>query len=223
MNRSRGRLKGVVRWSLSVWTLWVGLFVGCLFPGLASAHSPIKGIDSLYSGFLHPLWVPAHLIAVLVLGFWLGQAMRALSFGRVQWAVFGYLIAAVLGLFGAAHGLGAWIGEQALAVLVLVLAISVGLLVAWARVWRLPFYAVLAVALGLSLGLDSAQDGLYGREKLAALFGTGVALYLLLLYAMALSERASRHWQTVGIRVLASWASAAASLVLSLLWIGQSV
>ena len=194
-----------------------------LLPLPVLAHSPIKGIDSLYSGFLHPLWVPAHLIAVLMLGFWLGQALRALDFRRAQWAVFAYLIAAVFGLLGAAWGAAAVLGEQPLALVLLVLAIAVGLLVVWARVWPLALYVVVAALVGLSLGLDSEQQGLFGREKLAALFGSGVALYLLLLYAMSVSERAASGWQLVGIRVLASWASAAASLVLTLSLVGVSL
>ena len=44
-----------------------------LFAPAAWAHSPIAGIGDFYNGALHPFVSPAHLIALLALGLWLGQ------------------------------------------------------------------------------------------------------------------------------------------------------
>ena len=44
-----------------------------LYASPALAHSPIKGIGNFYNGALHPFVSPAHLIALLALGLWLGQ------------------------------------------------------------------------------------------------------------------------------------------------------
>jgi hypothetical protein len=51
----------------------------------------------------------------------------------------------------------------------------------------------------------------------ASLLGSGIALYLLTLYAMVFAEYFSRHaWQRIGLWVIGSWVAAAALLVLAL-------
>ena len=65
-----------------------------LLPAAAIAHSPIKGLDNFYAGFLHPLFVPAHLLPILVLGLLFGQQGPA----RLQTAIIVFLVAVVGGL-----------------------------------------------------------------------------------------------------------------------------
>lgn len=179
-----------------------------LSPMAALAHSPIKGLDNFYAGLLHPVFVPAHLLAALALGVLCGQrGARGL-----QAAVITYLVAILAGLAASLLPV-----RPDVELPLLLAAATTGALVALDRPLPLPVYVLLAAALGLMLGIDSAQDQLGGRGRLAALLGTLVAAYLLALYAMMLAEFLGRRpWQRIVLRILGSWAAASALLVLSL-------
>jgi hypothetical protein len=76
---------------------------------------------------------------------------------------------------------------------------------------------IIAALVGLLLGLDSPQQMPSDQDRLAAMFGNSVSLYLLMLYPMALADRFNTlTWQKIGVRVLASWVAASALLVLAL-------
>lgn len=180
-----------------------------LLPGAALAHSPIKGLDAFYTGFLHPVFVPAHVLTILALGILIGQQ----GVKSLQVAVVAFLVATSLGLVATAFPIGVAVQSP-----LLLLAAAAGVAVALARPLPRFVYATLAVAIGLMLGADSAQDELAGRSRFGALLGTGVAAYLLLLYAMAFAEWFGRRdWQRIGLRVIGSWTAASAFLVLALL------
>lgn len=187
----------------------IGLGVGLLLlPGAVLAHSPIKGLDNFYAGFLHPIFVPPHLLSALALGVLFGQQGPR----QLQTAIIAYLVAILAGLAASATTLGAAVETP-----LLIAAAATGILIAVDRRLPLGAYLLLAVALGLMIGFDSGQEGLSGRGWLAALLGSLIAAYLLVLYAMILAERFSgRPWQRVGLRILGSWAAASAFLVLSL-------
>lgn len=191
---------------------WPALALGV--PGVAWAHSPIKGLGDLGNGMLHPLFVPAHLLLVVALGLLLGQQGVRDNIPAV-WA---YLAGLVLGLVLAWYGITPLeLTGQELAVLGTAVVVALGVVVAV----PLPRWVLVLLGgwAGTILGLDSLQAELVGRARAAALFGSGVSLYLLLLYPMALAERLGhRHWQRVGVRVIASWIAASALLVLALLF-----
>ncbi len=187
--------------------------VSALLPGAAFAHSPIKGLGDLYNGMLHPLFVPAHLLLVIALGLLLGQQGV-----RRNLASAGTYIAGLLGgLTLAWHGVVLKDGvTQELTVLALAVAVALAVVLAM----RLPAWAMASLTLlaGGLLGLDSAQSELAARARAVALFGSGISLYLLMLYLMALAERfQAHHWLRVGVRIIASWITASAMLVLALL------
>ena len=85
------------------------------------AHSPMKGMGNFYSGLLHPVFVPAHLLLLTVLGLFIGQ--KGLSANRLSFAVF--LLTTVIGLIGAWFSVG---GELEIALLSL--SVIIGLLLA---------------------------------------------------------------------------------------------
>lgn len=179
-----------------------------LLPGVALAHSPIPGIGGFYNGLLHPLLVPAHLLALVALGLWLGQ--QALP--RIQGALlsFSLLLLAGLVLAGFAPPGG---GQTSL---LLACALGLGLLVATAS--PLPRYAAAAVAgvVALLVGLDSAPEAGGMRARLIVLAGVGLGVHLLLLNVVALTSYAQKPWLKVGVRVLGSWSAASALMVLAL-------
>lgn len=179
-----------------------------LLPGVAAAHSPIKGLDNFYAGFLHPLFVPAHALAVAGFGILLGQQQVQ----RIQPAIVTFLLALLIGLLVSGWWSPGWM-EMAL----LAAAVVVGLLVALAGQYPPAVVVAGAAVVAVMVGLDSQQSELTGRGWLAAMLGTAIAVYLLLLYAVAFAEFFSKRvWQQVGLRILGSWAAASALLVLSL-------
>lgn len=179
-------------------------------PGLASAHSPIAGIGHFYAGMLHPVVVPAHLMALVAMGLWLGQRWPA---GR------GALAALVLAVpFGmaAGHACGWQKGE----LVILGLAALLAIFVAAARDAPVLLRAVIAAALGLLLGMDSLPDGLSGRPLWLSLAGTWLAVLIGPSWMIAIVEIAAKPWMKIGVRVIASWLCAAAVLALALSALG---
>lgn len=174
----------------------------------ALAHGPVEGIGAFYAGLLHPLMVPSHALALVLLGLLLGQAgMAAMRRGYS-----GFLPGLLAGL-----GLAAFSLHMAVDLPLLVLASVSGLLVVCQ--WRLPLgtlYLLAGGAIGLLVGIDSGPDGGSPGQRLGALLGTGLGAFACLLLVGDLSERARRHWQRVLLRVLGSWGAAAALLVLAL-------
>ena len=179
-----------------------------LLPGAALAHSPIPGIGGFYEGLLHPLLVPAHLLALVGLGLWLGQQ----PLPRIESALLSFSLLLVAGLVLAAFAPPGG-GQTSL---LLACALGVGLLVAAA--WSLPRYATAGVAgvVGLLVGLDSAPEATGMRARLIVLAGVGVGVHLLLLNVVALTSYAHKPWLKVGVRVLGSWSAASALMVLAL-------
>lgn len=186
--------------------LWLPCLAAAPLP--AMAHGPVAGIGAFYSGLLHPLMVPAHLLALVMLGLLVGQAgMTAMRRGYA-----GFLPGLVLGL-GLAVFDGYWPLEHPL----LLLSASAGLVVALQ--WRLPaaaLYTLAGAGAGLMIGIDSGPDGGTRGQRLGALLGTGLGAFACLLLVGDLAERTRRHWQRVLLRVLGSWGAAAALLVLAL-------
>lgn len=169
------------------------------------AHSPIEGVGDFYAGFLHPLLVPAHLLCILTFGLLIGRQ----GVQRVQLAVVVYFVALLVGLTGAAFAMA-----TPPELLLLGLAALSGVLLAVGATLPPVPLAVLGAAAGVTVGLDSAQQELSGSGLLAALLGTGLGASVAVLYLFVFAEWFSRHaWQRVGLRVLGSWAAAAALLV----------
>jgi len=183
----------------------------CL-PAIAQAHSPMQGIGEFYGGILHPLLVPAHVLAMVLLGLLAGQGGMA----AIRRCHLGFLPALVLGLILAGTGVSL---EDSLEPMLLLVSALTGLLVVLQ--WRPPlpvFYAV-GAAVGLLLGLDSAPEGLAPAAAAASLLGTALGAFACLLLLADLSERARRDWQRMALRVVGSWGTASASLVFALAWL----
>ncbi len=182
--------------------------IALLLPETSLAHSPIQGIGNFYNGLLHPVLVPAHLLLLMAFGLFLGQQ----GLKRIELALGIFAAATIVGLVLAWFSIGAGIEN-----LVLVLSAAVGLLVAISLQMALLWCVILALLAGLLLGIDSAQQELSGQDRLASLFGSGVAIYFLALYPMALADYFKRKaWQKIAIRIVGSWIAASSLLVLAL-------
>lgn len=192
---------------MTVQSLIVAVAAIVLFAVPAQAHPPPLGLTGFSGGLLHPLLVPAHVLAVTGLGIWIGQ--------QRQWgtsAAIGFVAALAIGLAAIAWALVPRYTAEA----VLACAVTAGILVAWARRWPEPLGCALAAALGLSLGLDSPPEVISIAEANRMLLGTGASAMILLFVAMFCTSHLRRAWQRIGLRVLGSWIAASAILVLAL-------
>jgi urease accessory protein len=174
----------------------------------AQAHPPPLGIPGYFGGFLHPMFVPAHLMAVLALGLLIGQQ-------RPQWgkaALAAYVLALLAGLTAIAF---AFVPERA-GEAVLACAAVCGALTAAAPRLHGAIGGALAALTGLALALDSPPEVVSLREANLMLLGTAVGGTLLLLAIAGVAARLTRDWQRIGIRIAGSWIAASAVLVLAL-------
>lgn len=174
----------------------------------ARAHGSVEGLGDFWSGVVHPLLEPAHLMALVVLGLVIGQ--RGLHHGvpGVSWLALG----AALGV--AAAGLGLRVPTQ---VPLLAVAVLAGIAVALARPLPQAVIAGAAGVLSLGIGLDSAPElALSAGAKAVVLFGTWLGICLWTLNVVALVSEIRKPWLRLLVRVAGSWISAGALMVLAL-------
>lgn len=165
-------------------------------------------MGDFYSGLLHPLRAPMHILILLGLSLWLGQ--HALSHLKTAFMVFSPVLAAALGL--TLSGIFPEVPQPFL----LLTATALGILVAAEK--NLPA-AVCGLFFGLSafaVGLDSAVEGRTFGGSIQSLLGTWVSAHVILFDAAWYISRGERPWMKIGMRVAGSWIVAIAVLVLAL-------
>ncbi len=190
------------------------LFIGIIFSQSAFAHSPIKGIGFLFNGILHPFFIPSHILLILTLGFWIGQQQPQKQIASVLL----YLGAMITGLLLTAYYSQSYLLIKDNNTLILLsLTILIGLMTLSAVSFPSVFIRLVSIIVAFALGFDFQTEDLNGSAKIISLVGSAVGSYFMLLYAIALSETLSvKKWQKISIRILASWLSAGAIMVLAL-------
>lgn len=173
----------------------------------ALAHSPIMGVGGVTGGVLHALLIPEHGLGLLALGLVLSLLERPAR--RVGFAVFA--AALLCGLLAAAFAVG-----EAMAADILLAATGIlGLLVVtlWtpaALVWGA------AAVVGLTIALDSRPEVASNAEAIPMLIGSGIGALLALVIVAEVSFLLRSNAQRIVARVMGSWITAIAILVLSL-------
>ncbi len=173
----------------------------------AFAHSPIMGIGGVVGGVLHALLIPEHGLSLLALGLVLGLLERPAR--RTGYAVFA--VALLCGLVAATFALG-----EALAADILLAATGIiGLLVV--TLWT-PTTLVwgAAAVVGLTIALDSRPEVASNGEAIRMLVGSGIGAMLALVIVAEVSFLLRSNAQRIVARVMGSWITAIAILVLSL-------
>jgi len=163
-------------------------------------------MTALFAGLLHPVVVPAHVLAVAAL---------ALLIGQQDWrrsVPIAFSVAVLIGLGAIAMAYVPKFTEETL----LALTAITGLLVALARPLPQGPGVLLAAAIGLSLALDSPPEALTLMQANLTLLGTALGAVLLLLALLRGTARLRQQWQRVGARIAGSWIAATAILVLAL-------
>jgi urease accessory protein len=186
----------------------LGLIALCS-PQLALAHSPIAGIAKFYGGLLHPLLVPSHALALLVFALLVGQG--GVSAMRFAYPLF--LATLTVGLVLAGMDVSTGLAVESVLLTVTFLC---GTLVALQVTLPGVLYATVGAGLGLLIGIDSGVTDYTRQETFAALLGTWLGAAIALVVIAGVVELLVQPWQRVAVRVLGSWATASAVLVLAL-------
>lgn len=173
----------------------------------AQAHGSVRGLGDFMGGFVHPLLEPTHLVALIALSLLIAQ--RGLQ--RSSRTLVALAAASAAGLLMAASGWSASTDTP-----LLVAASLAGLIVMVARPLPLPVDWLAAAAIGLGLGLGSAPEGLQGASRALCLLGTWFGIGLCTVCGPTLLEELKRPWVPLLIRVVGSWMTATALLVLAL-------
>jgi urease accessory protein len=174
----------------------------------ATAHVPFEDGGGFFGGVLHPLFVPAHALAILGIALLAGQQMPRWPWPTV--ACYGAGLVA-----GFAVIVSPVVPQMADEVLLATAAVSSSLV---AAAWPIPKFLVSALAFvtGLALGLDSPPHVTSVQDASAILLGTFFGAIILLLVVVEGSIVLSREWQRLGVRIVGSWSAASAIMVLAL-------
>ena len=195
--------------------VWRGCaVVAALWPAVAEAHSPIKGLGTFYNYMLHPLLVPAHALLLVAVALMLGQQGR----DRAGTGIILFALSLVAGLAISGAGMDANLGEP----LLLSGSLIVGGTVSLGR--RLPRIAVFAAAAiaGLVIGFDSAPETSGTRDTVLAYAGLTTGILYLATVVCGLTVGLLEHWQRIAVRIAGSWIVAASVMVLALLLAGPA-
>jgi HupE / UreJ protein len=184
-----------------------------LFPVLlltsvpALAHSPIMGIGGVTGGILHALLIPEHGMSLLALGLALGQLEKPER--RTGILIF------VAVLTGALVAAAFAVGEAMAADVLLATTGILGLLIV--TLWT-PAYLIWALAaiVGMTIGLDSRPEVASNGEVIQMLVGSGLGAAICLAIVAEVSFLLRSNAQRIVARVVGSWITAIAILVLSL-------
>lgn len=173
----------------------------------ATAHSPFPGVGDFYNGMLHPVVVPAYLLAVLGLGLLFGQHAPRSS----RLAVPAFAIALVAAL--ATPPLTAEPLPQSI---LLGLVLVAGLLVAFSIDVGTRVPCLVGTAAGILIGFDTRQNALVDRQSWLALVGAALGTILAVALFGGVITWLRRSWRGIAVRVLGSWTAASAFLVIAL-------
>lgn len=181
----------------------VGAAAFVLEPGSAAAHGTLQGVGDFYASLLHPLVVPAELLALVAIALLLGgSGVRACRLG---------LPALVLGL-SAGLLVGHKVPEDMSSPLLLGMAMTSGALVASAVQPPIALLTALAAVAGLAVGIDAAPEAGALRPILVASVATVLGGSALATTVIALVLGREVHWQRVAARTAGSWIAACSIL-----------
>jgi urease accessory protein len=182
------------------------------FPQMAVAHPVFGGVGGFSGGLLHPLFVPAHLMAVVGIAALVAQQQPKWHWPSHWPAPFSFIIGLAAGSVAIAGAYAPTYSSEA----VLACATMAGFLVAFGMPLSMRTVAILAAATGISIALDSPPDVISIREAILIQLGTFSGAIILLVAVIEIVSRRRHHWQRIGVRIAGSWVAASAMLVLAL-------
>jgi len=177
-----------------------------LIPTPAAAHLNSTGLGPVYDGVAHFLTSPEDLPAVLALALWAGA--RGASYGRRALFVLpsAWLLGSLLGMTAVPTAGGA--------VLSAIWLMALGALLATDLALSLRGATALAALLGLQRGYLNGSGIEQSASGIAALFGLGGVVFVVVAIAASSVVRLRAAWARVAVRVIGSWIAASGLLVL---------
>ena len=175
----------------------------------AAAHVAIEGASDFTAGLIHPFFVLSHLLVIIGLGLFLAQQ----PFASTKLAIAAFVATLLGGFFLGVLGFAAAFPSRGV---LLATAISLGLLVAWARAQPRIIAVVLAAAAGLAIGVDSFPEEGTFWAVMAGVTGTSLSVSMLLINVLAGAGYLTLGWQRIGMRVVGSWIGACGLMVAAL-------
>jgi hypothetical protein len=172
-----------------------------------SAHSTIPGIADFWSGALHPLLTPSHVLVFAGLGLYLGQH----SPKNVVVAVSAFALTFGLALVATTMGTGGVISQVWL---VLVPMFVAALLVTEQPISQTGAAVLFGIA-ALVVGLDSAVENASVATQIKMALGTWLCGCLVTFNIALYSSRLTSKWQRIGMRIAGSWILAVSILVVA--------
>ena len=172
------------------------------------AHSPINGIGNFYNGFLHPFFIPSHIMLILANAVFLGQY----GVKNIQTPLYFFVFSTMFGLIFSLFS-----SDIKIETFILFLSTIIGLIVALNYKKSILLYIMLSLLSGFMLGIDSTQEKLILRDKIIALIGSFISIALLFSSVIVLSDYLNKKkWQQIAIRIFGSWIGAISIMVLAL-------
>ena len=172
-----------------------------------SAHSPIEGLGTFYSYFLHPVLVPEFALLVLGVTLLLGQQGRDAA--RIG------LAGLTLGLVAGLLLIGIWPTLATDQRLILLMAMIAGAALCADKHLPKVIPAILAFGCGLAVTLDP-DLAMRKRDALLAASGLVIGTLFFATIVTGYSIGSEPSWLQIARRVIGSWIVAAAMLVLAL-------
>ncbi len=185
----------------------------CLLAPAAHAHTGTSTEPlGIVAGFLHPLTIPAHLLAILISAILVGQqGMKALGYSVVLFS-----LTFILGLVLSRY----YMPPREIALAFTALTILCGILVVISlKLPRLIYLPLIVAASGL-VGLDS--DFVASRNAVfaagAGAFFASVFVFMNLGILVAKIYEDWPDWMQIGVRTVGSWIAAVSLLTFALMF-----
>jgi urease accessory protein len=158
-------------------------------------------------GLLNPLLTPAHTLALVALGLFIGwHADRV-----------GARLIFPMALAGGLFALTFAVGQMPARIVLLADTAVIGVLVATAWGPPRPVGWLLVAIAGAAIGLDSPPQAITIAEANATLVGTAFGACAVMFAVITAASYASLRWHKLAMRILGSWIAASAILVLAVL------
>lgn len=178
-----------------------------LAPRPALAHGALEGAGDFYAGLLHPVVVPAELLALVATGLLIGRAGLA----TCRWAIPMLAGGVAVGL-AAAHAVDALSGATTA---LIVFALAAAAIVTTGLRAPMGIGVGLASLTGVAVGFDAAPEPNAWFTLLLTAAATLLGSTAIAAILAALALKAEQHWQRIAVQIAGSWITASALLYLA--------
>jgi hydrogenase/urease accessory protein HupE len=185
-----------------------------LTPQAAFAHGTLQGVGDFYAGLLHPVIVPAELLAIVASGLLIGRSGLVACQRGIP--AFAGAVAAGLVLAFAFAAAADMTTPLVSAALVAAAIVTTGL--------RPPIWTAVGLAslAGLAVGFDAAPEANARLGALLSGMATVLASTALITIVAALALQTEKHWQRIAAQIAGSWITASAVLYLTFQFVAQT-